>query len=124
VTTTLSRVALDQLIFTPVNLTLFLSSMAILEGPAPVPAAAGGMMKPIDSWPQAKQRAKDRLDATFITGIKNNYLVWPWVQLANFSVVPLEHRVLVVNVVALGWNCYLSYLNNSGESSSKEKKES
>jgi len=30
----------------------------------------------------------------------------------NFKVVPLEHRVLVVNVVSLGWNCYLSYLNS------------
>jgi protein Mpv17 len=90
--------------------------MAIMEGPAAGPAG----IKPKDSWPQAKARAKKRLDDTFITGVKNNYLVWPWVQMANFSVVPLEHRVLVVNVVALGWNCYLSYLNSSGGDDKEE----
>jgi protein Mpv17 len=59
-------------------------------------------------------RIRERLGKTYVTGIKSNLMVWPWVQIANFSVVPLEHRVLVVNVVALGWNCYLSYLNNKG----------
>lgn len=44
---------------------------------------------------------------------RTNLCLWPWVQMANFGLVPLEHRVLVVNVVALGWNCYLSYMNSS-----------
>jgi len=38
--------------------------------------------------------------------------------MANFKFVPLEHRVLVVNVISLGWNCYLSYLNSQGGNSS------
>lgn len=78
---------------------------------------------PRDTWVQMKARAVKRLDETFVTGIKNNYLVWPWVQLANFSVVPLEYRVLVVNVVALGWNCYLSALNSGGGKEEEKKKE-
>ena len=45
---------------------------------------------------------------------RTNLFLWPWVQMANFGLVPLEHRVLVVNVVALGWNCYLSYMNSKG----------
>jgi protein Mpv17 len=57
---------------------------------------------------------KGRLESTYPTALKSNWMVWPWVQLANFGFVPLEHRVMVVNVVALGWNCYLSYLNNQG----------
>lgn len=71
---------------------VFLSSMAYFEGASP----------------------RDRLAKAYLPGMKNNFLLWPWVQAANFKFVPLEHRVLVVNFVALGWNCYLSYLNSGG----------
>lgn len=57
---------------------------------------------------------KDKLNKAWVPGMTNNFLLWPWVQAVNFKFVPLEHRVLVVNIVALGWNCYLSYLNSSG----------
>ncbi|KAL1612598.1 Protein required for ethanol metabolism [Paraconiothyrium brasiliense] len=87
-----ARVLCDQFIFAPVNMTCFLSSMAYLEG-SPV---------------------KDKLSKAWVPGMTNNFLLWPWVQAVNFKFVPLEHRVLVVNFVALGWNCYLSYLNSSG----------
>ncbi|KAK0674042.1 hypothetical protein QBC41DRAFT_310226 [Cercophora samala] len=32
-------------------------------------------------------------------------MVWPFVQLVNFRFVMLEHRVVVVNTILLGWNC-------------------
>lgn len=59
---------------------VFLSSMAYLEGASP----------------------KERLEKAYIPGMKNNFLLWPGVQAVNFKFVPLEHRVLVVNFVALG----------------------
>ena len=68
---------------------LFLSSMAIMEGTDP----------------------KEKLQKSYISGLKANYLVWPLVQAINFKFVPLDLRVLVVNFVSLGWNCFLSYLN-------------
>jgi protein Mpv17 len=99
----------DQAVFTPINLTLFLSTMSFLEAfPASNPNAAEARTK------TAETRVKERLDSTFMEALTKNLMIWPWVQLANFSVVPLHHRVLVVNVVALGWNCYLSYLNSKG----------
>jgi protein Mpv17 len=98
--TTLARVAADQLLFSPTNLLCFLSTMSYLEGAS----------------------VTDRLRSTYTTGLKANWMVWPWVQLANFGMVPLEHRVLVVYVVALGWNCYLSYLNGQGAAGSKGSK--
>ena len=45
---------------------------------------------------------KDKLDSTYAQALKKNWMVWPWVQAVNFKLVPLEHRVLVVNVVSLG----------------------
>ncbi|KAF2128218.1 hypothetical protein P153DRAFT_424112 [Dothidotthia symphoricarpi CBS 119687] len=78
---------------------LFLSSMAYLEGASP------------------RQRLRD----AYLPGLTKNFMVWPWVQFTNFKYVPMEHRVLVVNVVSLGWNCYLSGLNAGGGGGVKEK---
>ncbi|APA06706.1 hypothetical protein SS1G_04706 [Sclerotinia sclerotiorum 1980 UF-70] len=84
-----ARVAADQCIVAPLNLGLFLTTMSVLEGSDP----------------------KKKLEANYSTALQKNYMIWPAVQAVNFKLVPLEHRVLVVNIVSLGWNCYLSYLN-------------
>lgn len=55
---------------------------------------------------------RQRLKDAFIPGYQKNLMLWPFVQFANFKYVPMEFRVLVVNFVSLGWNCYLSYLNS------------
>lgn len=89
--TILARVALDQGVFAPVFIGVFLSSMATLEG----------------------NSVKEKLDKNYKTALTSNYMLWPFAQAVNFKVVPLEHRVLFVNVISIGWNCYLSYLNSS-----------
>ncbi|KAJ5340050.1 Mpv17/PMP22 [Penicillium brevicompactum] len=92
-TTTAARVAADQIVFAPIQLTCFLSSMAIMEG-----------VDPVEKWKHA-----------FGPAYKANLAVWPFVQGINFAFVPLELRVLVVNVISLGWNCFLSMMNSSEE---------
>ncbi|KIW08577.1 uncharacterized protein PV09_00541 [Verruconis gallopava] len=94
-----ARAALDQLVFAPAHMCVFLSSMAVLEGSSPA----------------------DKLRSTYSTALRKNWQVWPAVQFVNFAFVPLELRVLVVNVVSLGWNCYLSYLNSQASNSVREK---
>ncbi|KAI9856108.1 MAG: Protein required for ethanol metabolism [Vezdaea acicularis] len=84
-----ARVAVDQCVFASTNMFVFLSSMAIMEGTDP----------------------KEKLDKTYFAALKKNWMVWPIVQSVNFKLVPLEHRVLLVNVVSIGWNCYLSYIS-------------
>ncbi|KAI5864794.1 hypothetical protein GGS23DRAFT_463803 [Durotheca rogersii] len=84
------RVAADQLLFAPIAIGVFLSSMAALEGSDP----------------------REKLRRSYVPALTTNYLIWPFVQLANFAFVPLHHRVLVVNVVSIGWNCYLSMVNS------------
>ena len=89
--TILARVAADQTVFATCNLAFFLSSMAVMEGSDP----------------------KKKLEKSYFQGLKANWALWPAVQAVNFKYVPLEHRVLIVNIVSLGWNCFLSYLNSS-----------
>lgn len=84
-----ARVAADQTVFATTNMFVFLSSMAIMEGSDP----------------------KKKLESTYTTALAKNWMVWPWVQAINFKFVPLDHRVLVVNIVSLGtwavfWNVY------------------
>lgn len=93
-----ARVGLDQAILAPGNLFLFLNTMALLEGTS----------------------ASDKLNSTYWPALSRNWMVWPIVQFINFKYVPLELRVLVVNIVSLGWNCYLSYLNSSGTNDDDE----
>lgn len=90
--TIVARVACDQFVFAPLNMGLFLSTMAYLEGASPA------------------QRLRD----AYLPGYQKNLMVWPWVQFVNFKFVPMEMRVLVVNIISLGWNCYLSFLNSGG----------
>jgi protein Mpv17 len=55
---------------------------------------------------------KEKLEKNYSTALSTNYLLWPFVQLVNFKLVPLHHRLLFVNVISIGWNSYLSYLNS------------
>jgi protein Mpv17 len=41
-----------------------------------------------------------------------NWKIWPATSLINFSIVPIDYRVLVANFVGLFWNCYLSYMQH------------
>ncbi|AEO70204.1 uncharacterized protein THITE_2121301 [Thermothielavioides terrestris NRRL 8126] len=89
--TILARVACDQGIFAPTFIGVFLSSMAVLEGTSP----------------------REKLAKSYSDALLTNWMIWPFVQLVNFKLVPLQHRLLFVNVVSIGWNCYLSFLNSS-----------
>lgn len=89
--TMLARVACDQGLFAPTFIGIFLSSMALMEGGRP----------------------SDKLAQAYLPALQANYMIWPAVQAVNFKFVPLQHRVLFVNVISIGWNCYLSFLNNS-----------
>lgn len=90
--TLLARVAMDQLAFAPVNLAYFFYAQGLLEG-------------------KKQEAITSKLSAAWFPTLIANWKVWPAVQLVNFRFVPVEHRLLVVNLVALGWNCVLSAVN-------------
>lgn len=86
----LKKVALDQFVYIPCFLAVFLTSLEYLE------------RKSLDD-------ARKAVKLYYWDVIKANYTIWPMVQLCNFYFVPLNYQTLVVQVVALGWNTYISY---------------
>lgn len=59
---------------------VFLNTMALLEGSDP----------------------KEKLNSAYWPALRANWYVWPAVQFVNFKYVPLDLRVLVVNIISLG----------------------
>ncbi|KAK3187578.1 Protein required for ethanol metabolism [Lecanicillium sp. MT-2017a] len=87
---TLGRVFVDQSVFAPTMIGVFLSSMATMEGAS----------------------VKERLEKTWWPALRTNWMVWPFVQTINFAFLPLQYRVLFANIVSIGWNSYLSWVNS------------
>lgn len=95
-----ARVFLDQAVFSPTFLGIFLITMGILDGHHDPIAHVRGHY-----WEL----------------LKTNWMVWPPVQLTNFKFVPLQHRLTFANIVAIGWNCYLSYMNSHKTTAAEEE---
>jgi protein Mpv17 len=108
--TLVARVAADQLLCAPTMIGVFLSSMSLMEGGDP----------------------REKLNNTYWQALRTNWMIWPALQSVNLYLVPLQYRVLTVNVFNIGmcflvcavaysaftnsvkgWNCFLSFLNNS-----------
>ncbi|KAE9396338.1 hypothetical protein BT96DRAFT_958225 [Gymnopus androsaceus JB14] len=85
------RVFLDQAVLTPAAVGFFFGSMSVMEG------------KP--------QEAIPRIQAAYVPTIIRNWGVFIPTQIINFSVVPPHLRFVVVSVVSLFWNTYLSLAN-------------
>ncbi|GAA5822535.1 hypothetical protein JCM10212_004237 [Sporobolomyces blumeae] len=99
-----ARVAADQFLFTPVMVGVFFTSQTFLEG------------KGIDE-------AQRRLRESWWPTLQKNWQLWIPTQAANFAIVPVHLRLVVVNVVSLFWNAYLSYANSQAESTEEKVKE-
>jgi protein Mpv17 len=84
------KTAADQLGFLPIYLGSFVGLIAALRGDAPADIAR---LLRRDMGPM----------------LAASYVVWPVVQIVNFRFVPLRHRVLLINVVCLFWNTYISW---------------
>ncbi|KAJ7260580.1 hypothetical protein C8J57DRAFT_1514513 [Mycena rebaudengoi] len=86
------RVWLDQFILTPGAVIFFFGSMALLEG------------KPEEAVP--------RIGAAYVPTLLRNWGVFIPTQIINFAFVPPHLRFVVVSVVSLFWNTYLSVANS------------
>eukprot|EP00301_Raphidiophrys_heterophryoidea_P009248 c13612_g1_i1.p1 GENE.c13612_g1_i1~~c13612_g1_i1.p1 ORF type:complete len:470 (-),score=85.78 c13612_g1_i1:93-1502(-) len=85
----LMMVALDQICYSPISTCVFFL------------------------WTSFMQRASvsHALEVAFqnvVPTLQLNWLVWPFIQIVNFWIVPLRLRVLVVNVMCVVWSAVLS----------------
>lgn len=78
--TLVARVATDQLVCAPTMIGVFLSSMSLMEGGDP----------------------REKLKKTYWEALRTNWTIWPALQTVNLYLVPLQYRVLTVNVFNIG----------------------
>lgn len=89
----LKRVIIDQLFFAPPFSASIIFGLHLLEG-------------------QSVKNAFQRLKAQFLDIYKRSVTYWPIVQLFNFYLIPLNMRVVIVQIAAFAWNSFLSYKTN------------
>ena len=88
--------AADQLLFAPFFVGSIVGGIMTLEGHGD---AVGNKLK-----------------TDLLTIIKSNWAVWVPFQFLNFRFVPVHLQVLASNVVALGWNTYMSWASHNNAS--------
>ncbi|KAK9450427.1 uncharacterized protein V1518DRAFT_432237 [Limtongia smithiae] len=88
------RMAADQLVWAPVGLASFYVSMGVLQ---------------LHSWKQIKEELRTKWYPTMV----GNYMVWPAVQVLNFRLIPLDYRLMFVNIVSIAWNAFLSWFSST-----------
>jgi len=88
----LTKVSVQQACFTPVFNTYFFSMHSLL---------AGASLE--ETW--------ERLKKAVPTSIKNSIKLWPAVTAFSFMYVPPHFRSVFGGTVAVGWQTYLSWLN-------------
>lgn len=88
----LTKVCLQQCVFAPVFNTYFFCMQSLLSGA---------------SLSDTLERLKKALPDSLMNSVK----LWPIVQMINFVYVPPQFRSQFVGVIAVGWQAYLSWLN-------------
>ncbi|CAK9786375.1 hypothetical protein CC85DRAFT_273381 [Cutaneotrichosporon oleaginosum] len=92
------RVGLDQFVAAPIVLSCFYTVMTLLEG-------------------KSLAAAKDKVEKNIRPTLTTNWSIFIPVQAINQSIVPLQYRLVMVNVVNLFFNTYLSLQNAKGHDS-------
>lgn len=88
----MTKVAVQQVVFTPIFNTYFFSMQSLL---------VGATLE--ETW--------ERLKMALPVSIKNSVKLWPAVTAFSFMYVPAQFRNVFAGCIAVGWQTYLSWLN-------------
>ncbi len=104
----LHRKIVDNKKLNPQDLEEELRLLAVLEKlPTPGPDSCKKILW-TDVWRQSWEKTKSVFWGVYIA----DCTVWPFLQLINFTFVPLRFQVLYVNVCNLMWNAFISFVEN------------
>ena len=99
-----TKVVVNQIVFTPIFNSYFFGMQSLLSG---------------DSFLDAWERIKRTVPTSFVNSCK----LWPAVTAFNFTYVLPQYRALFAGIVAVGWQSYLSWLNQKAANEEKRSKE-
>lgn len=91
-----TKVAVNQIFFTPTFNTYFFGAQALLSG-------------------ETIEATIQRLWDTVPTSCINSFKVWPATVGFSMAFLPFEFRSIFSGFIAVGWQTYLSYLNRQAE---------
>ncbi|KAF3004848.1 hypothetical protein E8E13_004869 [Curvularia kusanoi] len=87
-----TKVVVNQLLFTPIFNSYFFGMQTLLAGA---------------SFDEIVQRIKHTVPTSWINSCK----LWPAVTAFSFTYIPIQYRSIFGGVIAIGWQTYLSLLN-------------
>ena len=88
-----SKVFIDQVLWNPIFGIMFFSYVALLE---------------LKGLGFVIEKTKKEL----ITSVTGSWTVWPVAHAINFRFIPSSQRVLYINSIQIGYNCFLSLISN------------
>ena len=88
-----TKVFIDQVLWNPCFGVMFFSYVALLE--------AKGI-----------QYVVDKVQNELLTSVTGSWKVWPLAHTINFRFIPSSQRVLYINTIQIGYNCFLSIIAN------------
>ena len=54
----------------------------------------------------------DKVQNELMTQVTGSWKVWPVAHAINFRFIPTQQRVLYINSIQIGYNCFLSLISN------------
>lgn len=87
----LLKVLYDQVVFSPISLTVYFGTVGLLEQ-----SSCSELMS--ETWSKG------------CTIYKVEWIIWPPAQFLNFYVLPLRYRVFFDNLISFGFDVYTPYI--------------
>jgi protein Mpv17 len=88
-----SKVFIDQVLWNPIFGVMFFSYVAALEGKGP-------------------EYVVNKVKKELLTSVTGSWKVWPLAHTINFRFIPSSQRVLYINSIQIGYNCFLSIISS------------